>query len=75
LGALGLERTQARSQRWIASAAPPLMPMTQVDSRLDTIGTTTLVNLSMVTIEQGKVTKRLAAWTAIFAVATAFAGI
>lgn len=47
----------------------------QVDSRLDTIGTAILVNLSMVTIEQGEVTKRLAAWAAIFAVATAFAGI
>ena len=34
-----------------------------------------LVNLSMVTIEQGDVTKRLAAWAAIFAVATAFAGV
>lgn len=47
----------------------------QVDSSLDTIGTAILVNLSMVTIEQGEVTKRLAAWAAIFAVATAFAGI
>jgi magnesium transporter len=33
------------------------------------------VNLSMVTIEDGEVTKRLAAWAGIFAVATAFAGI
>ena len=47
----------------------------QVDSSLDTIGTAILVNLSMVTIEQGEVTKQLAAWAAIFAVATAFAGI
>ncbi|HET7838064.1 MAG TPA: CorA family divalent cation transporter, partial [Variovorax sp.] len=29
----------------------------------------------MVTIEDGEVTKRLAAWAAIFAVCTAFAGI
>jgi magnesium transporter len=29
----------------------------------------------MVTIEEGEVTKRLAAWAAIFAVVTAFAGI
>ena len=34
-----------------------------------------MVNLSMVTIEEGEVTKRLAAWAAVFAVATAFAGI
>ena len=41
----------------------------------DTIGTAIQVNLSMVTIEDGEVTKRLAAWAAIFAVCTAFAGI
>jgi len=33
------------------------------------------VNLSMVTIEESEVNKRLAAWAGIFAVATAFAGI
>jgi magnesium transporter len=41
----------------------------------ETIGTAITVNLSLVTIEEGEVTKRLAAWAAIFAVATAFAGI
>lgn len=41
----------------------------------DTIGTAIQVNLSMVTIEESEVTKRLAAWAGIFAVATAFAGI
>ena len=40
-----------------------------------TIGTAIHVNLSMVTIEDGEVTKRLAAWAAIFAVCTALAGI
>jgi magnesium transporter len=45
------------------------------DSIRDTIGTAIQVNLSMVTIEEGEVTKRLAAWAAIFAVVPAFAGI
>ena len=48
---------------------------TAIDSIRDTIGTAITVNLSMTTIEEGEVTKRLAAWAAIFAVATAFAGI
>ena len=46
-----------------------------IDTIRDTIGTAIAVNLSMVTIEEGEVTKRLAAWAGIFAVATAFAGI
>ena len=46
-----------------------------IDTIRDTIGTAITVNLSMVTIEESEVTKRLAAWAAIFAVATAFAGI
>ncbi len=46
-----------------------------IDTIRDTIGTAIQVNLSMVAIEEGEVTKRLAAWAGIFAVATAFAGI
>lgn len=46
-----------------------------IDNIRDTIGTAIAVNLSMVTIEESEVTKRLAAWAGIFAVATAFAGI
>lgn len=46
-----------------------------IDSMRDTIGTAISVNLSMVTIEDNEVAKRLAAWAAIFAVCTAFAGI
>ncbi|RYZ11806.1 MAG: magnesium/cobalt transporter CorA [Comamonadaceae bacterium] len=46
-----------------------------IDACRDTIGTAIQVNLSMVTIEDGEVTKRLAAWAAIFAVCTACAGI
>jgi magnesium transporter len=46
-----------------------------IDTIRDTISTAMAVNLSMVTIEENDVTKRLAAWAAIFAVATAFAGI
>ncbi len=46
-----------------------------IDTMRDTIGTAIQVNLSMVTIEESEVTKRLAAWAGIFAVATAFVGV
>ncbi len=46
-----------------------------IDAIRDTAATAIQVNLSMVTIEDNEVTKRLAAWAAIFAVCTAFAGI
>ncbi|MDA1343857.1 MAG: magnesium/cobalt transporter CorA [Proteobacteria bacterium] len=46
-----------------------------IENMRETIGTAIQVNLSMVTIEEGEVTKRLAAWAGIFAVATAFVGI
>ncbi len=46
-----------------------------IDSIRDTISTAIQVNLSMVTIDQSEVSKRLAAWAGIFAIATAFAGI
>jgi magnesium transporter len=48
---------------------------TSIDTIRDTISTAIQVNLSMVTIDESEVNKRLAAWAAIFAVATAFAGI
>lgn len=48
---------------------------TSIDAVRDTIATAIQVNLSMVTIEESEVNKRLAAWAGIFAVATAFAGI
>lgn len=46
-----------------------------LDTIRDTIGTAIQVNLSMVTIEESEVNKKLAAWAGIFAIATAFAGI
>jgi magnesium transporter len=46
-----------------------------VDNIRETISTAIAVNLSVTTIEESEVTKRLAAWAGIFAVATAFAGI
>lgn len=46
-----------------------------IEGLRDTIGTAIQVNLSMVAIEEGEVTKRLAAWAGIFAVATAFVGV
>jgi magnesium transporter len=53
--------------------------LTRINSTLDalreTIGTAIQVNLSMVTIEDTDVSKRLAAWAGIFAVATAFVGV
>ena len=48
---------------------------TSIDTIRDTIGTAIQVNLSMVTIEESEVTKRLAAWAAIFGVATFFVGV
>ncbi len=46
-----------------------------VDAIRETIGTAIAVNLSMVTIEQSEVTKRLAAYAAVFAVVTALAAV
>jgi magnesium transporter len=46
-----------------------------IDAIRDTIGTAIQVNLATVTIEESEITKRLAAWAAIFAVSTALAGI
>jgi magnesium transporter len=46
-----------------------------LDSLRDSIGTAIAANLSMLTIEQTDVAKRLAAWAAIFAAVTALAGI
>ncbi|MES2106137.1 MAG: magnesium/cobalt transporter CorA [Pseudomonadota bacterium] len=48
---------------------------TSIETIRDTISTAIQVNLSMVAIDESEVNKRLAAWAAIFAVATAFAGI
>lgn len=46
-----------------------------IDTIRETIATAIQVNLSMVTIEESEVNKKLAAWAGIFATATAFAGI
>ena len=46
-----------------------------VDTIRDTVSTAIQVNLSMVAIDDSEVNKRLAAWAAIFAVFTAFAGV
>ncbi len=46
-----------------------------IDTIRDTIATAIQVNLSMVAINESEVNKRLAAWAAIFAFFTAFAGI
>ena len=49
--------------------------LASLDTMRETINTAIQVNLSMVAIEEGEVNKRLAAYAAIFAVFTAFAGI
>ncbi|MGM0535729.1 MAG: magnesium/cobalt transporter CorA [Pseudomonadota bacterium] len=53
--------------------------LNRIESAVDTIREMTItaiqVNLSMVAIEEGEVHKRLAAWAAIFAVATILAGV
>lgn len=46
-----------------------------IDALRDTIATAVQVNLSLATIDDSAVTKRLAAWASIFAVWTALAGI
>jgi magnesium transporter len=47
----------------------------QLESIEDSIAMTVQVNLSLVTIDEGEITKRLAAWAGIFGLATSFAGI
>ena len=47
----------------------------QVDTLRDTITTAIQVNLSMVTIDDSEITKKLAAYASIFAICTAFAGV
>jgi magnesium transporter len=47
----------------------------RLDAIRDTIATAIQVNLSMVSIDESEVNKKLAAWAAIFAVFTAFAGV
>ena len=46
-----------------------------IDTLRDTISTAIHANLALVTIEQSEISKRLAAWAAIFAAMTALAGI
>ncbi len=46
-----------------------------LESLRDSIAIAMTVNLSMVTIEQTEISKRLAAWAAIFAAVTALAGV
>ncbi len=48
---------------------------TSIDTIRDTIATAIQVNLSLATIEESEVNKRLAAWAGIFAVATFFVGV
>ena len=47
----------------------------KLDNLRDTASTAIQVNLSMVAIDESEVNKRLAAWAAIFAIFTAFAGV
>lgn len=65
-----------RTQEYFRDVADHLARIqSAIDAVRDMIGTAIQVNLSMVTIEEGETTKKLAAWAAIFAVSTALAGI
>jgi magnesium transporter len=69
-------RVCARSNDYFRDVSDHLARVNaSVDTMRDTISTAMAVNLSMVTIEENEITKRLAAWAGIFAIATAFAGI
>ncbi|MGA7595679.1 MAG: CorA family divalent cation transporter, partial [Gallionella sp.] len=46
-----------------------------IDAMRDTISTAIMVSQSTVAIEQNTINKQLAAWAAIFAIATVFTGI
>lgn len=78
-GKLAGSRTPAlceKSRDYFRDVYDHLLRITNsIDTMRDTISTAIQVNLSMVTIEEAEVNKRLAAWAGIFAVATAFAGI
>ncbi|TAL21193.1 MAG: magnesium and cobalt transport protein CorA [Aquabacterium sp.] len=66
----------SRTEHYFRDVADHLIRIaTSLEAARESIGTAIQVNLSMVAIDQGDVTKRLAAWAGIFAVATAFAGI
>jgi len=66
----------AKTQDYFRDVADHLTRLnTSIDGIRDTISTAIQVNLSMVAIHESEVTKKLAAWAGIFAVATAFAGI
>ncbi len=66
----------AHSQEYFRDVYDHLLRINaSIDDLRDTATTAMQVNLSMVTIEESEVNKRLAAWAGIFAVATAFAGI
>lgn len=66
----------ANSQEYFRDVYDHLLRINaSIDDLRDTAATAMQVNLSMVTIEESEVNKRLAAWAGIFAVATAFAGI
>lgn len=66
----------ANSREYFRDVYDHLMRISaSLDTIRETIGTAIQVNLSMVAIEDSEVSKRLAAWAGIFAVATAFAGI
>lgn len=66
----------ARTQEYFRDVYDHLVRINaSIDGMRDTIATAIQVNLSMVTIEESEVNKRLAAWAGIFAIVTAFAGI
>lgn len=66
----------AQSSKYFRDVHDHLQSITgAIDALRDTIATAIQANLALVTIEQSEISKRLAAWAAIFAAITALAGI
>ncbi len=66
----------ASSSKYFRDVHDHLQSITSaIDTLRDTIATAINANLALVTIEQSEISKRLAAWAAIFAAMTALAGI
>jgi magnesium transporter len=66
----------AKSGEYFRDVDDHLLRVTSgIDRLRETISTAIQVNFTMVTVEQSDVSKKLAAWAAIFAVVTALAGI
>lgn len=75
-GSRGLPTLDNRLQDYFRDVHDHLHRLTQsLDALRDDIVMATQINLSLISLEQSEVSKKLAAWAAIFAMMTTFAGI